>query len=81
MKTIKISIRDGKFGRQYSTLTKELNWLNVTFLDFTPDPELEQGIAYVSADQIWVSPATEKYKARTFIKGNIEIIQHTLNFE
>lgn len=81
MKKIKINIRDSNFGRQYSTLTEQLEWINVKFLDYTPVPELLEGTAYVEADRIWVSPPTDKYKAAVFIKGNISIKQITIKFE
>ena len=52
MKKIKINIRDSQYGRQYSTLTEQLEWINVKFLDYTPDPELLEGTAFVEADKI-----------------------------
>lgn len=79
MKKIKIYIRDSNYGRQYSTLTKEQDWITVKFLEYTPDPNLQEGVAYVTADKIWIAPPTEQYKAKVFVKDNITIEQITLD--
>lgn len=75
MKKIRIKIMDGKYGRQYSTITKDIQWLNIKFVDYTPSEELVPGWAEVEADQIWVAPKTDKYKEKVFVKGNINIVQ------